>query len=241
MNCSITKTSLRNFLRLVPAAVAAAIFLSASPDLQAQENSYLAPGQPDFVALLAPPPAPGSAEETADLNSVRSVVKTRSPQDINTAKRDEDLSYQIFGDAIGPDFHVENLPKTLALLKKVKKTVAEPLDAAKEHWKRLRPYQLDKTISITKPEPSFGYPSGHSTHGTVNALVLAELFPEKRDAIMDIGRKLGWDRVILGKHYPTDIYAGRVFAQAIVREMMKNPQFVQDLAAAKAEIAASKH
>jgi acid phosphatase (class A) len=44
--------------------------------------------------------------------------------------------------------------------------------------------------------------------------------------------------VEIGRHYPTDIYAGRVLAQAIVKQLNKNDQFQKDLAAAKKEISA---
>jgi acid phosphatase (class A) len=89
---------------------------------------------------------------------------------------------------------------------------------------------------VGKPERNASYPSGHATRGMAQALVLAELFPEKREAILEIGRKIGWDRVLIGKHFPTDVYAGRVLGQAIVREMMKSEAFQRDLAAAKAEV-----
>jgi len=72
------------------------------------------------------------------------------------------------------------------------------------------------------------------------ALVMAELFPENRDAILNIGRGIGWDRVLIGKHYPTDIFAGRVLAIATMRELSASPLFQRDLAAAKAEIAAAR-
>ena len=72
------------------------------------------------------------------------------------------------------------------------------------------------------------------------ALVLAEVLPEKRDEILVIGRNLGWHRVCIGRHYPTDIYAGRVLAQAIVRELKASPSFQQDLAEVKAEVAAAR-
>jgi acid phosphatase (class A) len=72
----------------------------------------------------------------------------------------------------------------------------------------------------------------------VLALVLADLFPARREAIVAQARRLGWHRVEIGRHYPTDIYAGRVFAQAIVREMKKNASFQADFAAARAELAA---
>ena len=69
------------------------------------------------------------------------------------------------------------------------------------------------------------------------ALVLADLVPERREEILAVGRDLGWHRVWIARHYPTDIYAGRVFALAVVREMKANPDFQHDLAAVKAEIA----
>ncbi|HUB87899.1 MAG TPA: hypothetical protein VMB22_08410 [Verrucomicrobiae bacterium] len=42
---------------------------------------------------------------------------------------------------------------------------------------------------------------------------------------------------MIARHYPTDIYAGRVLAQAIVKQMEKSDAFQKDLAKAKAEIA----
>ena len=75
----------------------------------------------------------------------------------------------------------------------------------------------------------------------MQSLLLAELFPEKREAILEYGRSIGWYRVIMGKHFPTDIYAGRVLGRAVVRELMKSPAFQRDFAAAKAEVQAAKN
>src|SRR5205823_2847867 len=109
-----------------------------------------------------------------------------------------------------------------------------------DHFKRLRPYQIDESLSLGKPEPSFGYPSGHSVRGTVYAMLVAELFPEHKEAILKIGRDIGWNRVIIGKHFPTDIYAGRVLGQAIVRELLATTAFQHDLAEARAEVQAAQ-
>jgi hypothetical protein len=46
-------------------------------------------------------------------------------------------------------------------------------------------------------------------------------------------------RHTLRPEHDSDIYAGRVLAMAIVREMKKSPQFQADFAAAKAEITAA--
>jgi membrane-associated phospholipid phosphatase len=46
-------------------------------------------------------------------------------------------------------------------------------------------------------------------------------------------------RVQIARHYPTDIYAGRVLAQAIVKHMKKNQAFNKDFEGSKAELAAA--
>ena len=99
---------------------------------------------------------------------------------------------------------------------------------------------MDEQLGLGAPEKSFGYPSGHSTRGTVEALLLAELFPEHKEAILAIGRNIGWDRVLIGKHFPTDIYAGRVLGQAIVHELQSSPAFQHDFAEARAELQAAQ-
>ncbi len=42
--------------------------------------------------------------------------------------------------------------------------------------------------------------------------------------------------MLIGKHFPTDVQAGRVLGQAIMRELMANPAFQHDFAAAKEEV-----
>jgi acid phosphatase (class A) len=199
---------------------------------------YLAPGRPDGIALLPPPPTVGSAEETADLATARAVFHGRTPADEKRAVKNSSLSFSLFAPAIGPFFEPARLPKTDALMLKVKKEIGDIIDIPKDHWKRRRPYQLDASLSLGQPEQSSSYPSGHSTRGTVYSILLAEIFPEKREAILEIGRDIGWDRIVIGKHFPTDVYAGRVLGKAIVRELLESPAFQRDLAEAKEEAAA---
>jgi acid phosphatase (class A) len=146
----------------------------------------------------------------------------------------------LFSSAAGAGFQVGKLPKTESLLQRVKREMGELIDTPKNHWKRKRPYQLDPELSLGNPEPSFGYPSGHSTRGTVYSLIIAELFPERREPILAFGRTIGWDRVLIGKHFPTDIQAGRVLGKAIFRELLSSPAFQRDLEAAKSEILATQ-
>ena len=71
-------------------------------------------------------------------------------------------------------------------------------------------------------------------------LELADLFPDRHDAILAEARAIGWHRVEIARHYPTDIYAGRAFAQAIVRQLKKSDEFQKDFTEAKVEIATAQ-
>ena len=75
------------------------------------------------------------------------------------------------------------LPKTEAFLKRCPGGCRYRVtDTGKNYWKRPRPYTVDTNLAngADDLEKSFSYPSGHSTRGTVFALVLAELFPDKK-------------------------------------------------------------
>jgi len=206
----------------------------------AAEFNYLTPGHPDTLALLAPPPLPGSAEQDADLAEVRAVSASATTDQKAAAFAEKKFNVFNFTVPVGGFFKPASLPKTAAFFQRVQEDAASVVDGAKDVYRRPRPYYVDPSLADGKLETSFSYPSGHSTETMTLGLVLAGVFPEKRDAILAHARLMGWHRVQIARHYPTDIYAGRVLAQAIVREMNANPQFQQDLAGVKAEVAAAQ-
>jgi len=172
------------------------------------------------------------------MNEVKAVYHTAGSNDVVAAYAEKSFSVFNFAKVVGPFFVEDNLPNTAAFFHKVQKDAAFVTDSAKDYFKRPRPYVADPSLANGKLEKSFSYPSGHSTESMVLALVLAEIFPEKRDEIIAHARSMGWHRVQIARHYPSDIYAGRVFAQAIAQELNKNPDFQRDLAKVKAELAA---
>ena len=208
--------------------------------LRAEARHYLPAGEPDSAIFLAPPPLPGSAEQAADMAAVVAICHACTTNEAALAFGEKKFSMFSFTPAIGEFLQPGKVPKTEAFFQRLQKDAAAAADAAKDYWKRPRPFTVDPTLASGKLEKSFGYPSGHSTEATVLALVLADVFPAKREGIMAVGRDIGWHRLWIARHYPTDIYAGRVLAQAIVREMKSNPDFQRDFAEAKSEIAAAQ-
>lgn len=223
----------------LPVAVVAAFCLSLLP-LSAKDLHYLPKGEPNAIALLAPPPLPDSAEQAADLQEVRAVSRAASENDIALAETETKFTTFTFAPEIGPFFQPGKFPKTELFLHNVRADAATVVDHAKDYWRRPRPYRVDPTLANGKLEKSFSYPSGHSTESMVLGLVLADLFPEHREAIVGEARNIGWHRVEIARHYPTDIYAGRVLAQAIVRDMKEDKTYQRDFALARAELAAAQ-
>lgn len=197
---------------------------------------YLKEGKPDAATLLAPPPLPDLAEQMADLNEVRAIFHSASGDDQAAAFSEKTFSVFNFAAAAGPFLLETNLPKTAAFFARVQSDAATVTDQGKDFFKRPRPYTIDPSLANGKLEKSFSYPSGHSTESMVLALVLADLLPEKHDAIIAHARQIGWHRVQIARHYPSDIYAGRTLALAIVKQFKKSDAFEEDFEAAKAEL-----
>jgi acid phosphatase (class A) len=231
----------RHYLLSLLNAGLAGSLLAATP-LRAADGqlNYLTTGKPDAVTLLAPPPLADSPEQAADLAEVRAVCHDAPSNDVAVAFSEKKFSIFNFTPVIGTFFQSNGLPKTTAFFERVQKDAAAVTDNAKDYYKRPRPYVTDPNLASGKLEKSFSYPSGHSTESMVLALVLADLFPDKHDAIIAEARAIGWHRIEIARHYPTDIYAGRVFAQAIVRQMKENDAFQKDFAGVKAEVAAAQ-
>jgi acid phosphatase (class A) len=213
------------------------LFLAATNPIRAAEGTYIT----DFnlaLEILPPPPAVDSAEQAGDLAEARFVHDSANDSDRAAACSEKKFSIEFFAPIVGPAFDLNALPKTKKLLEEVLKETQKITLAAKTNWQRPRPYQIDRRLlACDEAEPFTSYPSGHSTRGTVFASLLADLFPESRDKILAEGRLIGWHRIMIGDHFPIDVYAGRVLGQSIVRELKSSPTFRADLESAEHEVA----
>lgn len=206
-------------------------------------NTYLSDTQVNSaLAMLPPPSTPGSAEDLADRAATDRAFAQRSEADFNAAMQEEKFDAFAFASVIGPGFDASKLPHVAALFKEAEHETKEAVEASKNHWKRLRPCPPASACAANPEQAkkkSFGYPSGHSSRATVDAILLAQLFPRDSDALMQHARDIGWRRVVKGVHTLQDIYAGRMFGQALASSMLASPAMQHDLAAAMAELRAA--
>jgi acid phosphatase (class A) len=203
----------------------------------AAETPYLTRGEVDLTRFLVAPPAVDSAAQRVDLDAVLDIQRKRSREEIGEAQADQEVSVFRFADVLGKTFAEERLPKTAALARKACQEASRLTAAAKRFWKRPRPYVTSREVTPVTSNLSEGsYPSGHATCGYLWAILLADMIPERRDALLARGVRYGHNRVVGGVHYPTDVEAGRLSAAVIAAVMARSPVFRTDFAAARAEL-----
>jgi len=204
---------------------------------------------PDSLALLPPPPAPGSAAMQRDEEARQSVVPLRGGPRWARAASDADLAFPhaagIFSCATGVEISREATPHLYGLLGRMLIDVGLSTYGAKNHYNRTRPFVAHSEATCLPRDEAMlrgdgSYPSGHSAAGWGWALVLAELVPDRADAILQRGRDFGQSRLVCDVHWQSDIDAGRVIASAAVARLHADPGFKSALEEARAEIATAR-
>jgi hypothetical protein len=71
-----------------------------------------------------------------------------------------------------------------------------------------------------KDSPSF--PSGHTTYGYTEALLLALLVPQRYPQMIARAAEYGNDRIVLGAHYAMDVLGGRTLALYDMAQLLAN-------------------
>jgi acid phosphatase (class A) len=191
----------------------------------------------DLIALLPPPPAQDSSQTADEIKEILSYQRNRTDQMVASAQGDQELTVFRFADVLGPAFTPGKLPFTTAFFEKVLRVSEESVGPAKAHWKRLRPYvQNPKIHPCVKMPINDAYPSGHATAGTMMAVLLVQMIPEKREELFMRGWKFALNRVVGGVHYRSDVEAGRIAGTVLAHEILKSPSFKKEFEKARAEL-----
>ena len=202
---------------------------------------YLAPAAiPDGVRILPPPPAAGSAQAQADR---RIFAETRALQGgprWSLATSDVDTeAFEHYACALG----VQLTPKTAPALARVldRASAGALVGPVKEHYGVKRPYLAgDAPICQARTEhlaANGDYPSGHAAGGWMEALILAELAPDRATQILARGRAFGESRAVCGSHSASAVQAGWMAGAAVAAVLHGQPEFRADMDAARAELA----
>lgn len=205
--------------------------------LARDKSPFITAKEIDLSALLAPPPANDSAAMKKELGEILTLQVTRTPEMVARAQADQAENVWCFADVMGPKFNAAQMPEVARFFQRIADTDGAVVDPFKGVWKRPRPQMYSDLVKpAVKLSTSGSYPSGHATDGTLMAIMLANMAPEKRAEIRARGIEYGNNRVIGGIHYPSDVEAGRITGTVIAGRLLARPEFMKAFNAAKTEL-----
>ncbi|HGH3372941.1 TPA: phosphatase PAP2 family protein [Kluyvera cryocrescens] len=154
----------------------------------------------------------------------------------------EGINYLYFlSDAMGPRlgkafiaaYDKGELSKAAALIKASEVSTG----AAKKHFNNPRPFLIqgntihlvpdDVVVKDNQPysADAGSFPSGHTNTGYTDALLMAQMIPERFDALVTRGARYGYSRIVLGVHYPLDVMGSRMVAERNVAHYLNDAKY----------------
>ncbi len=202
---------------------------------------------PNSLELVPPPPQEGSAAFQLDQEIAAKYVALEDEDRKDQAAIDAELIFpeaiQAFNIVLDVQISEETTPHLYMILRRTLADAGLSTYSAKNHYQRARPFMVNNTAICTPEEEVMlrkdgSYPSGHTAIGWAWALILAEVFPDKADLILERGKQFGISRNVCNVHWHSDVVYGRMMGAATVAMLHSNTDFMIDLKAAKEEIKA---
>ncbi|MDR0183792.1 phosphatase PAP2 family protein [Lysobacter sp. UC] len=206
---------------------------------------YLGRDLPDSLKLLPAPPKEGSAAFRNDQAVSRASQKLRGTARDVLAASDAELGFPhvagAFSCALGVPVSQDQSPRLYRLLRRTLTDAGLATYAAKDHYRRTRPFVFYKEGTCApKDEAALrndgSFPSGHTSIGWTWALVLTQVAPDRTDALLARGRAFGESRLVCNAHWQSDVLAGRTIASATFARLQSDTAFQADVAAAAREV-----
>ncbi|MEQ9425014.1 MAG: phosphatase PAP2 family protein [Cyclobacteriaceae bacterium] len=216
------------------------------------EPSYLSQDQVDQLKSFVQYPANSSDQTRAELDYLLNWQEKRTSAEKKRAmeiarvgywpplKKDGDYGnvealFWECQEVMGSDCTVSQYPATMHLLAGVTRDMRIMEFTVKFHLMRPRPYHLEPKLDPMGRVSNPSFASGHTLWAYIQAFTFSELIPNKRKDFLDIAFEVGESREIMGIHYPSDEEAARILAHRMLVLMSENPEFRQDMEAAKKE------
>ena len=211
-------------------------------------EGYLPPDSvPDSLKLLPPPPRQGSLAYDLDVANAESTFPLQGSARWEVAAIDANLHFPeaaaIYSCTLGIPITKDGTPRLYTLLQRTLSDAGLATYKAKNNYQRPRPFMVNGKSICTPDEEEMlrgdgSYPSGHTAAGWAWALILSEIAPERRDAILARGVEYGKSRYMCNVHWLSDVQASQVIASGTVAQLHNDPVFRSDLRAARAEVQA---
>jgi acid phosphatase (class A) len=212
--------------------------LACSGSVLARDKSpFITAREINLSMLLPPPPANDSLQTKKELGELLKLQVTRTPEMVARAQADEVENVWAFADVMGPKFKPEQLPVFTQFFARVVDTEGAVVDPYKDVWKRPRPHLYSDLVKpVVKLSKSGAYPSGHATDATLMGIVLSNMVPENRAAIMARAAEYANNRLVGGIHFRSDIEAGRITGTVIAARLETRDDFNTAYDKAKTEL-----
>ena len=226
-----------------------ATIMLATMNISAQDNAvqpYFELDQlPKLINIMPEPPAFDSPEFAADVvrycwGKQQRLDQERVAQAIADAEWDDHAKlYALWKEAFGLEITEAGTPEIWKVLETSMATTDPMRKETKAHYKRQRPFErYDDPMPSHEEDELRGegsYPSGHSLRGWGISLLLAQIAPQRADAIF----KRGWDycnsRVIVGAHWQSDVDNSRTAASIGFCALQGSEAFIAQMKKAQNE------
>ena len=212
-------------------------------------QGYL-PMKPALQSVVFVPAAPqeySARQQLDDAVSAYSLTLRDTPR-WEMAQHDAHLSFPAAADtfscALDIPISETETPALYMLLRRTLSDIGLASYSAKNAYSRPRPFMVngEPTCTPDKEEnlrTDGSYPSGHTAIGWGWALMLAELAPDRAEAVLARGRAYGESRIVCNVHWYSDVVAGRMVGAAAVATLHANAEFVAAMVAAREDIASA--
>ena len=202
------------------------LLLALQASVSARENTaaFLPEGSVDAEKVIGSPPASDSEKFREQMAIVLWLQETRTPEQVEFVLKEVNL--ERFAPLIAPELLEVDGRALRETLDRVFDEVRADYDRFKAAYDVPRPFVANKEVHpVMDARPVASYPSGHAIRATVTARLLAAMFPERQEELLELAVRISYGRVIAGVHYPMDVVAGMKLGNAYADVILEQPVY----------------
>lgn len=227
------------------ALAVAATAQQAAPSIFAQPGYIAREDMLDMLKLIPPAPKSGTLAAIRDEEAAGKAVALRNSPRWEQARIDANLAPEnatdAFSCAAGFPIGPQTTPALNALLLRAAVDLGTATAAAKDFYKRPRPFMVNREATCTTEQEgalrqSGAYPSGHAAIGYGWGLLMAEVVPNRATQLIARGEAFADSRRVCNVHWQSDVEQGEMVGSAVVARLHASADFQKDLKKVRDEL-----